>query len=186
MKTIEPVNIWDNGVSKEATILNAYAVNVTLNTSATFWYGLFSETESGAQGAQLTAGNISMSGDDYVAWQEDTAAWDFIADKLNLTITGDYVAPVIEEPITEEAITEENTTEESTEEETTTEEETATEETTTEEETATEESTTEEETTTEETTTEEETNTEEATTEEPTTEETTTEEPTAEEETITE
>ena len=113
MKTIEPVNIWDNGTSKEATILNAYAVNVTLNKSATFWYGLFSETESGEQGAQLAEGNISMSGDDYAAWQEDTAAWDFIADNLNLTITGDYVAPVIEEPaVEEEAPTEEPTTEE--------------------------------------------------------------------------
>jgi hypothetical protein len=113
MKTIETVNIWDNGTSKEATILNAYAVNVTLNKSATFWYGLFSETESGAQGAQLTEGNVSMSGDDYATWQEDTAAWDFIADKLNLTITGDYVAPVIEEPaVEEEAPTEEPTAEE--------------------------------------------------------------------------
>jgi mucin-2 len=142
MKTIEPVNIWDNGTSKEATILNAYAVNVTLNKSATFWYGLFSETESGEQGPQLAVGNVSMSGDDYAAWQEDTAAWDFIADKLNLTITGDYVAPAIEEPAAEEITTEEPIAEEETVTEEPATEESNTNETTTEE--TTEEETIEE------------------------------------------
>lgn len=111
MKNIEAVSIWDNGTVQEATILNSYAVNVTLNTSATFWYGLFSTTEEGSQGAQLAQGNVSMSGDDYAAWQEDTAAWDFIATTLSLTITGDYVAPV---PVVEEEVVaeEESTTEE--------------------------------------------------------------------------
>jgi hypothetical protein len=101
MKNIEAVSIWDNGQAKQATILNAYAVNVTLNKSATFWYGLFSTNDNGLQGAQLAAGNVSMYGDDYAAWQEDTAAWDFIATTLGLTITGDYVAPV---PVVEEEV----------------------------------------------------------------------------------
>jgi hypothetical protein len=109
MKTIEAVSIWDNGTVQQATILNSYAVNVTLNTSATFWYGLFSANEDGSQGSQLAQGNVSMSGDDYAAWQEDTAAWDFIASTLGLTITGDYVAPV---PVVEEAPTEEVVVEE--------------------------------------------------------------------------
>lgn len=100
MKTISPISLWDNGQTKQATILNAYAVNVTLGSSATFWYGLFSTTEEGNVGSQLAQGNVSMSGDDYAAWQEDTAAWDFIASTLGLTITGDYVAPV---PVVEEA-----------------------------------------------------------------------------------
>ena len=106
MKTIEAVSIWDNGTLQQATILNSYAVNVTLNTSATFWYGLFSTNENGLQGTQLAQGNVSMSGDDYAAWQEDTAAWDFIASTLGLTITGDYVAP---EPVVEEATVVEET-----------------------------------------------------------------------------
>ena len=109
MKTIEAVSIWDNGTVQEATILNSYAVNVTLNTSATFWYGLFSTTEEGNIGSQLAQGNVSMSGEDYAAWQEDAAAWDFIASTLGLTITGDYVAPV---PVVEEAPVEEESTEE--------------------------------------------------------------------------
>lgn len=101
MKTIQAVSIWDNGQSKQATILNAYAVNVTLNTSATFWYGLFETNEDGSQGSQLAVGNVSMSGEDYATWQQDSAAWDYIATQLNLTITGDFVAPLQEQTIEE-------------------------------------------------------------------------------------
>lgn len=104
MKIIEPVSIWDNGVSKEAKILNAYAVNVTLNSSATFYYSLHVQNEEGFLAEKLTDGNLTMQGEEYEAWEDDSLAWDFIAEKLNLTITGDYVAPVIEEeaPVIEE------------------------------------------------------------------------------------
>ena len=94
MKNIEAVPIWDNGTVQQATILNSYAVNVTLNTSATFWYGLFATTEDGNQGAQLAQGNLTMSGEAYAEWQSDVFAWDWIAEQLNLTITGEYVPPV--------------------------------------------------------------------------------------------
>lgn len=94
MKTIEPVNIWDNGVVKEATILNAYATNVTLGTSATFWYGLFSQTVDGSLGDQLVTGNLVMTGEAYTQWEVDSYAWDWVASQLNLTITGDYVPPI--------------------------------------------------------------------------------------------
>ena len=101
MKKIQAISIWDNGTVQQATILNSYAVNVTLNTSATFYYSLFSENEDGSQGSQLAQGNLSMSGADYSAWQNDSVAWDFIATQLNLTIVGDYVAPTQEETINE-------------------------------------------------------------------------------------
>lgn len=65
MKTITPVSIWANGKTTEAKILNAYAVNVILNTSATFYYGLFAENEDNTCGQLLQQGNISMSGADY-------------------------------------------------------------------------------------------------------------------------
>jgi hypothetical protein len=94
MKLINEVSIWDNGTTQEATILNAYAVNVTLNTSATFWYGLFSTNEDGSQGVQLTQGNLSMTGEAYADWTVDNYAWDWVAEQLNLTITGDYNPPV--------------------------------------------------------------------------------------------
>jgi hypothetical protein len=93
MKTIEPVSIWDNGQTVEATILNAYAVNVTLGTSATFYYSLLSETAEGYVGSQVAQGNLSMSGEAYTQWEVDSYAWDWVAEQLNLTITGDYIPP---------------------------------------------------------------------------------------------
>jgi hypothetical protein len=94
MKTIEPVSIWDNGQVLEAKILNAYAVNVTLGTSATFYYQLFSQNENLSQGPQVAQGNLNMSGEAYAQWEVDSYAWDWVAAQLNLTITGDYVPPV--------------------------------------------------------------------------------------------
>jgi hypothetical protein len=38
MKTIQSVSIWDNGQTQEATVLNAYAVNVSLGNSAILYY----------------------------------------------------------------------------------------------------------------------------------------------------
>jgi hypothetical protein len=101
MKTIKTVSIWDNGTTQEANILNAYAVNVSLGNSATFYYSLLSESMQ-----QLAQGNLTMTGEDYLSWDVDTFAWDWIAKKLNLVITGDYVAPqpIVEEPVIEETV----------------------------------------------------------------------------------
>ena len=93
MKTIEPVSIWDNGQVLQAKILNAYAVNVTLNTSATFYYALFAENVDGYVANQVAQGNLTMTGEAYQQWQVDSYAWDWVAEQLNLTITGDYVIP---------------------------------------------------------------------------------------------
>jgi hypothetical protein len=111
MKLIEPVSIWDNGTVQEAKILNAYAINVTLSTSATFYYQLLAETVDLAVGPQLAQGNLSMTGEAYQEWNQDEFAWDWIAQQLNLTITGDYVPPVPPapepEPTPEPIVTEE-------------------------------------------------------------------------------
>jgi hypothetical protein len=95
MKTITPISIWDNGTNQSASILNAYCINDNLSTSATFYYTLLSESMQ-----QLAQGNLSMSGDDYIGWQTNDYAYDWVATQLNLTITGDYVPPVVE-PIAE-------------------------------------------------------------------------------------
>lgn len=97
MKQIEKIKIWDNGQTKSAEILNAYAVNVTLGQSATFYYSLMS-----ADKMQLAQGNLTMLGDDYQAWDSDNVAWDFVAKELNLIIFGDYVEPTVE--VSEEVI----------------------------------------------------------------------------------
>jgi len=94
MKIIESVSIWDNGTVQEAKILNAYAINVTLGTSAVFYYQLFAETVDLAVGPQLAQGNLTMTGEAYAQWEVDSYAWDWIAQQLNLTIIGDYIPPV--------------------------------------------------------------------------------------------
>ena len=103
MKTIQPVSIWDNGQNLQAKILNTYAVNVTLGTSATFYYCLSLEQEDGNVGIQVAQGNLNMTGEAYTQWEVDAYAWDWVAAQLNLTITGDYVPPV---PITTTTTTE--------------------------------------------------------------------------------
>lgn len=86
MKTIESIPMWDKGQSKQAAILNAYAGHVSLNNSATFWYGLLS-----ADMELLAQGNLVMDGENYQLWDADNFAWEFIAEKLSLVITGDYI-----------------------------------------------------------------------------------------------
>ena len=39
-----------------------------------------------------------MTGDVYQAWQTNEYAYDWVAEQLNLTITGDYVPPVPPQP----------------------------------------------------------------------------------------
>ena len=104
MKTIEPVSIWDNGQTLKATILNTFAVNVTLGNSATFVYNLYSADETGQMKSQVASGNLTMVGEAYAQWEVDAYAWDWVADQLNLTITGDYVPPVIPESTPEPEI----------------------------------------------------------------------------------
>ena len=101
MKTIQPISIWDNGQALEAKILNAYAVNVTLGTSATFYYSLMTENEYGTQGLQVAQGNLTMTGEAYSKWELDAYAWDWVASQLKLTITGEFVPPAPPRPTPE-------------------------------------------------------------------------------------
>jgi hypothetical protein len=91
MKEIQQIQMWQNGVFVEAIYLNAWAVNVTLNTSAVFCYNLLDASQQ-----RLQDGNLTMTGEAYTKWQSDNYAWDWIAAQLNLTIIGDYVPPVPE------------------------------------------------------------------------------------------
>ena len=109
MKTITPISIWDNGIVQEASVLNTYAINVTLNNSATFWWGLFS-TVDGNISNQLSQGNLNMSGEAYAEWTIDEYAWAWVAEQLNLTITGDYVPPTTSTTTTLEPTTTTSTT----------------------------------------------------------------------------
>ena len=101
MKTILPVQSWANGQVVEATILDAYAIQDNLTSSATFWYGIFDDAME-----QVSQGNLVMTGSDYTAYQTNEFAWEWVASTLKLTITGDYVPPVVEPIVTEEIIRE--------------------------------------------------------------------------------
>jgi len=91
MKQISPIQSWTKGQSVQATILNAFAINVTLGVSATFYYSILDENLT-----LVNEGNLTMTGEAYTQWTVDSYAWDWIAEQLNLTIIGDYVPPVAE------------------------------------------------------------------------------------------
>ena len=96
MKEITPIQVWQNGEVVEAKILNAYAVSVTLDQGASFYYGLITEAKQ-----TVAQGNLTMDSETYDQWELDSFAWDWIASQLNLTILGEWVDPVIEEEVTE-------------------------------------------------------------------------------------
>lgn len=88
MKNIESISIWDKGILKEATIFNIYVTHLELNKSANFFYGLFTNDME-----LVASGNLTLDADDYQLWDADEFAWEFVAGKLSLIVTGDYVKP---------------------------------------------------------------------------------------------
>jgi len=92
MKPIQPVTIWKNGESQEANLINAYIVNDNLESSCSFYYSLNASGEGTEAmplviGQTLAFGNITMSGEDYLAWDNSNeAAYTYIAQQLNLTL----------------------------------------------------------------------------------------------------
>jgi len=92
MRKIEPVTAWKNGEQLEANYLNAYIINDNLSTSCSFYYSL----NAGGEGTEamplvfgqvVAEGNITMSGQDYIDWDNSNeAAYVYIAEKLNLTL----------------------------------------------------------------------------------------------------
>jgi hypothetical protein len=94
MKKIQAVTIWKNGESQEANLLNAFIINDNLQSSCVFYYSLNASGEGTEEmplvvGASLAEGNITMSGEEYLAWDGDNDyAYTYIAEKLNLIIVG--------------------------------------------------------------------------------------------------
>ena len=92
MKQIEPIVIWNDGEQKTANILTARIVQDNLETECNFFY----ELSEGGQGTEaipliqcnaLVSGNMPMTGEDYLDWDNSNeAAYVYIAEKLNLTL----------------------------------------------------------------------------------------------------
>ena len=111
MKVIQPVTVWYNGQDVQATILNASVSSDNLKDSATFLYQLFQEVTTPDGPAPLGVGTpvssnyLTMTGEEYINWNDNDYAYNWIAGKLNLTITGEYVppVPVVPTPVLEKA-----------------------------------------------------------------------------------
>lgn len=92
MRKIEPVQAWKNGEQLEANLLNAYIINDNLESSCSFYYSLNTSGDGTEAmplvlGQVVAEGNITMSGEDYIAWDNSNeAAYAYIAEKLNLTL----------------------------------------------------------------------------------------------------
>jgi len=89
MKTIQSVNVWQNGEVKSATKFNMNSVFDNLESSATFYYELLSVSQD-AEGndvlTQVTQGNLSLT-TDYDNWDgSNNWAYTWGATQLSLTI----------------------------------------------------------------------------------------------------
>ena len=92
MKQIEKIQVWKNGEQLEASLINAIIVNDNLESACTFYYQLMTggqgtEAMPISVGQSVAEGNISLSGEEYLEWSGDNNyAYDYIAEKLNLTL----------------------------------------------------------------------------------------------------
>lgn len=85
MKNIQPITIWKDGESLQATIFKMYISYDNLESTATFQYDLCDN-----QLKSLISGNISIGGDDYTNWStsvdSNNDAYHYGATVLNLVI----------------------------------------------------------------------------------------------------
>ena len=89
MKAIQNVQVWKNGLEKQANTLSAVLINDDLATNANFYYQLLSKNmvDENEIVENLVDGNVSMGGEDYQNWDDSNdGAYQYIANKLNLTI----------------------------------------------------------------------------------------------------
>jgi beta-lactamase class D len=95
-KKIEPQQVWVNGESKQAEYFQVTCINDNYENSATNYWQLFTKNVDAegveSQGEQVSQGNLTISGQDYINWGDQPAmainAWiyQWCADQLNLTI----------------------------------------------------------------------------------------------------
>lgn len=98
MKLIVPITVWKNGDEIEVGVLDAMAASVKLDHSAEFIFHLYTINEDQSLGEMANQGRITMDGQDYIDWDQDSFAWDWVANKLKLTITGEYIPPAPKDP----------------------------------------------------------------------------------------
>jgi hypothetical protein len=105
MKTIQPVTAWYNGQEVQATVLSATCFNDNLLDAASFQYQLMQEVPVPNPNPfsfylePVVQGYLNMTGETYQNWDTNDYAYAWVAEQLNLTITGDYVPPVPPTPV---------------------------------------------------------------------------------------
>lgn len=101
MKNITPIQIWKDGQSKTASVLIARIINDDLNTSCVFYWELKEadqvtpadpevegSTEAVVNGAVLSSGNCTWSGEGYSNWDgTNDAAYAFVAGQINVVLS---------------------------------------------------------------------------------------------------
>lgn len=82
---IQPVSIWANGQSSQATNFILTCIYDNLSNEATFYYQL-----QNVDNVKLADGNLVMNGTDYENWNTTTdinlAAYQWAATELNITL----------------------------------------------------------------------------------------------------
>jgi hypothetical protein len=95
MKTITPQPIWIDGMSKPATVIFSQVNSDNLTNEAIFYFQLYQEVDVNI--VPLVNGTVTMTGADYITYNSaadaNAYAWEWIGNKLGLTITGEYVPP---------------------------------------------------------------------------------------------
>ena len=91
MKQIQPIQIWTASGTKTAEFFDARIIADDLETNCTFYWNLnassVSEDGSKQPAEQLADGNVSMSGEDYLAWDgSNAAAYQFVASSIGVVI----------------------------------------------------------------------------------------------------
>jgi len=90
MKQIQPVTIWNEDVNTQANYLSVISIYDNFLNTAKFYYQLFScvTIEEEQIFTQVTEGNLTIVGADYVSWGKNTDvnedAYIIAANKLNL------------------------------------------------------------------------------------------------------
>ena len=98
-KIIGPVQVWYNGTEKDATILSIDRVQVNLKDSAECRYSLLDDDLN----VLVSRQRAGLTPEQYDGWGLDDSYFvTKIAENLNLTITGDYFSPIVEEQSEEE------------------------------------------------------------------------------------
>tara|TARA_R110000868_G_scaffold309665_1_gene570935 strand:+ start:162 stop:473 length:312 start_codon:yes stop_codon:yes gene_type:complete len=102
MKQIQPLTIWTNGTSKVAEYLQVTGINDNYESSATNYWALYTkvvemrgineDTPVDVPGEQIAQGNLTISGEEYIAWGDvpamaiNTWIYNWSASQLNLVI----------------------------------------------------------------------------------------------------